>query len=89
MLWTTRMNEDNKNILINFMPLIMVVVFTVLILLPMYFLQKGVEKTIVAYNEDTGKFIMKEAKEPETGTITIEHGDSCYAVEGIFVVCGK
>ena len=32
---------------------------------------------------------MKEAKEPETGTITIEHGDSCYAVEGIFVVCGK
>ena len=56
MLWTTRMNEDDKNILINFMPLIMVVVFTVLILLPMYFLQKGVEKTIVAYNEDTGKF---------------------------------
>ena len=32
---------------------------------------------------------MKEAKEPETGTITIEDGDSCYAVEGIFVVCGK
>ena len=32
---------------------------------------------------------MKEAKAQEAGTITIDHGDSCYAVEGVFVVCGQ
>ena len=53
-----------------------------------YFLKAGVEKTIVSYNEDTGKFVRKESK-PTTGSITIEEGDSCYAVEGIFVVCGQ
>ena len=83
------MNKDDKNILVNFLPLLILVVVTVLGSLAHYLFTTGVEKTIVGYNEETGKFIMKEAKAQEAGTITIDHGDSCYAVEGVFVVCGQ
>jgi len=82
------MNKSDKNILINFSPLLILIVVTILGGLAHYLFTTGVEKTIVGYNEDTGKFIMKEAKQPEAGTIMINKGDSCQATE-LFVVCGQ
>jgi len=48
----------------------------------------GCTETIVAYDEATNNFIMKQGK-PTAGTITVNKNDNCQVVDGIFVVCGQ
>ena len=48
----------------------------------------GCTETIVAYDEATNNFIMKQGK-ATAGTITVDKNDNCQVVDGIFVVCGQ